>query len=180
MSTNSVCQGDSVGALWKNLFAEGIHIDFAHRTFKWLSDSENMAHVHCVVAGFSSAPNPKPKKIFTDGKAHIVDNINAYLVDGEDIFVESRNEHYQAGVPSIGIGNKPIDGGNYLFTPEEMDDFIKREPASAKYFRPWFGAEEFIKGKKRYCLWLDGMTLDEIKKCRSLLNALKLSKNIGR
>ncbi|MBR0261389.1 MAG: class I SAM-dependent DNA methyltransferase [Selenomonadaceae bacterium] len=164
VSTNSVCQGDSVGTLWKNLFNAGIHIDFAHRTFKWLSDSENMAHVHCVVVGFSSAPNDKPKKIFDGGKVFIAKNINAYLVDGEDIFVESRPNHLQAGVPEIGIGNKPIDGGNYLFTPEEMDDFIKREPASEKYFKPWFGAEEFIKGKRRYCLLLKDLPLDEIKK----------------
>lgn len=164
VSTNSVCQGDSVGALWKNLFAEGIHIDFAHRTFKWLSDSDNMAHVHCVVVGFSTAPGVEDKKIFTDGNLRIVGNINAYLVDGEDIFVESRNEPLQADVPSIGIGNKPIDNGNYLFTPEEMEDFIKLEPAAEKYFRPWYGAEEFIKGKRRYCLLLKDLSFDEIKK----------------
>ena len=164
VSTNSVCQGESVGTLWKNLFAAGVHIDFCHRTFKWLSDSENLAHVHCVVVGFSSAPNPKPKKIFDGGKVTIAKNINAYLVDGEDIFVESRNEHLQAWVPAIGIGNQPIDGGNYLFTPEEMQDFIKREPAAQIFFKPWFGAEEFIKGKRRYCLLLKDLPLDEIKK----------------
>lgn len=164
VSTNSVCQGDSVGTLWKNLFAAGIHIDFAHRTFKWLSDSENMAHVHCVVVGFSSASNDKPKKIFDGDKIIIAQNINAYLVDGENIFVESRNSPLQDGVPEIGIGNKPIDGGNYLFTPEEMTDFIAREPASEKYFKAWFGAEEFIKGKRRYCLLLKDLPLDEIKK----------------
>lgn len=164
VSTNSVCQGDSIGTLWKNLFAAGIHIDFCHRTFKWLSDSENMAHVHCIVAGFSSAPNDKPKKIFDGDKVTIAKNINAYLVDGEDIFVESRPNPIQDFVPEIGIGNKPIDGGNYLFTPEEMEDFIKLEPASEKFFKLWFGAEEFIKGKRRYCLLLKDLSEDEIKK----------------
>ena len=164
VSTNSVCQGDSIGSLWKNLFNAGVHIDFAHRTFKWLSDSENMAHVHCIVVGFSCAQNVKPKKIFDGKKFSVAKNINAYLVDGEDIFVESRPHPIQDGVPEIGIGNKPIDGGNYLFTPEEMDDFIKREPASEKFFKPWFGAEEFIKGKKRFCLLLKGLSEDEIKK----------------
>lgn len=176
VSTNSVCQGDQVGALWKNLFAAGVHIDFAHRTFKWLSDSENMAHVHCVVVGFSSAPNDKPKKIFDDGKVHEAANINAYLVDGENIFVESHNAPLQDGIPEIGIGNKPIDGGNYLFKPDEMEDFIKHEPAAAKYFHPWFGAEEFIKGKRRYCLWLGDLPLNEIKKmplCWERVEAVK-------
>lgn len=164
VSTNSVCQGDSVGTLWKNLFDKKIHIDFAHRTFKWLSDSENIAHVHCVVVGFSFATNDKPKKIFDGEKFTIAQNINAYLVDGDDIFVESHNKHIQNGIPEIGIGNKPIDNGNYLFTPEEMDNFIKKEPASAKYFKQWFGAEEFIKGKRRYCLLLKDLPLEEIKK----------------
>ena len=176
VSTNSVCQGDSVGTLWKNLFAAGVHIDFAHRTFKWLSDSENMAHVHCVVVGFSVAPNDKPKKIFDGDKIYIAKNINAYLVDGEDIFVESRSNPLQDFVPAIGIGNQPIDGGNYLFTPEEMDDFIKREPASEKFFKPWFGADEFIKGKKRYCLLLKDLPFDEIKKmplCRERVEAVR-------
>ena len=164
VSTNSICQGDSVGTLWKNLFASGIHIDFCHRTFKWLSDSDNMAHVHCVVVGFSSAPNDKPKKIYDGEKVTSAQNINAYLVDGEDIFVESRPNHLQSFVPAIGIGNKPIDNGNYLFTPDEMEDFIKHEPESAKYFKAWYGAEEFIKGKRRFCLLLKDLPLEEIKK----------------
>ena len=186
VSTNSVCQGDSVGALWKNLFAEGIHIDFAHRTFKWLSDSDNMAHVHCVVVGFSCAANPKPKRIFDGKKIYVAKNINAYLVDGEDIFVESRPTPLQDGVPEIGIGNKPIDDGKFLFTPEEMDEFIKLEPAAEKFFRPWFGAAEFIKGKKRFCLLLKDLPLDEIKKmplCWERVEAVRkyrsLSKSAG-
>ena len=145
-----------------------------------------MAHVHCVVVGFSSAPNPKPKKIFDNGKVTVAENINAYLVDGEDIFVESRPNHIQDFVPEIGIGNMPIDDGNYLFTPEEMDDFIKREPASEKYFKQWFGAEEFIKGKRRYCLLLKDLPLDEIKKmplCWERVEAVRnyrlQSRNVG-
>jgi len=176
VSTNSICQGDSVGTLWKNLFAQGIHIDFCHRTFKWLSDSDNMAHVHCVVVGFSCAQNPKPKKIFDGDKVFEAQNINAYLVDGDNIFVESRPNHLQNDAPEIGIGNKPIDNGNYLFTPDEMENFIKQEPAAAKYFRQWFGADEFIKGKKRFCLYLGDVPLDDIKKmplCWERVEAVK-------
>ena len=163
ISTNSVCQGDSVGALWKKLFADGVHIDFARRTFKWLSDSDNPAQVYCVIVGFSKAPNDKDKVIFDGDKDTKATNINAYLVDGENIFVESRNEPL-CDVPKIGIGNKPIDDGNYLFTPDEMERFFRAEPAAAKFFRPWYGADEFIKGKRRYCLWLGDTPLDEIKK----------------
>ena len=168
VSTNSICQGDSIGALWKNLFGEGIHIDFAHRTFKWLSDSDNPAHVHCVVVGFSRARNRKPKKIFDGDNFTIATNINPYLVDDENIFVESRNEPL-CDVPEIGIGNKPIDDGNYLFTPDELEIFLRDEPAAKKFFRPWYGAEEFIKGKKRYCLWLGNLSdaeIDSMPLCR--------------
>lgn len=164
VSTNSVCQGDSVGTLWKNLFAAGIHIDFAHRTFKWLSDSDNMAHVHCVIVGFSSAPNPKPKLLFDGDKVTIASNINAYLVDGEDIFVESRNKHLQDGVPEMQFANQPLDEKKYRFTPEEMEDFLKLEPTAQKYIHSWVGAYEFINGKRRYCLLLKDLPLDEIKK----------------
>ena len=176
VATNSICQGDSVGTLWKNLFALKIHIDFAHRTFKWLSDSDNMAHVHCVVVGFSRAPNPKPKKIFDGDKVIIAKNINAYLVDGEDIFVESRPNPIQDDVPQMQFGNQPLDDKKYRFTAEEMEDFIKQEPAAQKYFHPWFGAEEFIKGKKRFCLLLKDLPLEEIKKmplCWERVEAVK-------
>ena len=102
------------------------------------------------------------EKTFCD-KFTVVKNINAYLVDGENIFVESRNTPL-CDVPTIGIGNKPIDDGNYLFTPDELETFLKLEPEAAKFFHPWYGADEFIKGKRRYCLWLGDTPLDEIKK----------------
>ena len=90
-------------------------------------------------------------------------NINGYLVDAPDIFIESRNKP-MCNVPEIGIGNKPIDGGNYLFTEEEMNAFIKKEPASEKYFRKWIGADEFINGYYRYCLWLGDCSPTELRK----------------
>lgn len=163
VSTNSVCQGDQVGALWKNLFAADVHIDFAHRTFKWFSDSDNMAHVHCVIVGFSVAPNDKGKVIFDGGKPTPAKNINAYLVDGENIFVESRNEPLQDGVPEINFGSMPNDGGNLIIEADDYESFIKSEPAAAKYIHSYIGAKEFINGLQRRCLWLEGVPLDEIK-----------------
>ena len=162
VSTNSVCQGDQVGALWKNLFAAGVHIDFAHRTFKWLNDSDNMAHVHCVVVGFSSAHNDKPKLIFDGDKVHVATNINAYLVDGENIFVESRNTPIQEGTPEIITGNMPVDGGNLIIEVDDIDYFLQHEPAAQIYIRRFLGANEFINGLRRWCLWLEGVLLDKI------------------
>ena len=152
VSTNSVCQGENVSNLWKPLFLNGLQINFAHRTFQWNSESNQKAHVHCVIVGFSYYEK-NPKTIFTDNRPLHVKHINAYLIDAIDVFVESRSTPL-CDVPKIGIGNKPIDNGNYLFSAEEKVAFIKLEPASAQYFKPFYGAEEFINRKPRYCLWL--------------------------
>lgn len=162
VSTNSVSQGESVANLWKPLFDGGVHIDFAYRTFRWDSEAKIKAHVHCVIIGFSVAENSEPKKLFDGDRYQVAENINGYLLDGENVFVESRCKPI-CNVPEIGIGNKPIDGGFFLFEKEEMDDFIKKEPASKKYFRPWYGSREFINQKPRYCLWLGECTPAELK-----------------
>lgn len=162
VSTNSVSQGESVANLWKPLFDGGVHIDFAYRTFRWDSEAKIKAHVHCVIIGFSVAENSEPKKLFDGDRYQVAENINGYLLDGENVFVESRSKPI-CNVPEIGIGNKPIDGSFFLFEKEEMDDFIKKEPASKKYFRPWYGSREFINQKPRYCLWLGECTPAELK-----------------
>lgn len=161
VSTNSITQGEQVAILWKNLFQSGVHIDFAYRTFIWDSEASSKAHVHCVIVGFSKAKNNAPKRLFDNGVTKIVKNINGYLVEADDVFIESRTKPI-CKVPEIGIGNKPIDDGNYLFTYEEMKEFIKIEPNSEKYFRPWLGATEFINGQARYCLWLGDCSQNEL------------------
>ena len=163
VSTNSVTQGEAVAILWKPLFDAGIHFDFAHRTFRWDSEASEKAHVHCVIVGFSTAPNDKPRMIYDNGMVKAAENINGYLIDADDVFIESR-QHPLFDVPEIGIGNKPIDGGNYLFTKEEMEDFIRKEPASAAYFKPWYGSVEFIHRQPRYCLWLGNCSPAELRK----------------
>ena len=114
VSTNSVSQGESVANLWKPLFDAGVHIDFAYRTFRWDSEAKIKAHVHCVIIGFSVAASSTPKKLFDGDRYQVANNINGYLLDGENVFVESRSKPI-CNVPEIGIGNKPIDGGFYLF-----------------------------------------------------------------
>lgn len=163
VSTNSVSQGESVANLWKPLFQLGVHIDFAYRTFRWDSEASSKAHVHCVIIGFSIAPNKNKKFLYTGDRAQIVQNINGYLLDADNVFVESRSKPI-CDVPEIGIGNKPIDGGNYLFTKEEMEQFINDEPQSQQYFKPWYGSQEFINRCPRYCLWLGDCSPNELRK----------------
>ncbi len=161
VSTNSICQGEQVANLWAPLYADGLRINFAHRTFRWDSEASVKAHVHVIIVGFSY-DNKAQKQIFENGNVHNVENINAYLTDAPDVFIYSR-QHPLGDVPEIGIGNKPIDGGNYLFEKEEMEEFVRQEPKSAAYFKPWYGAVEFIHQKPRYCLWLGDCTPNELR-----------------
>lgn len=164
VSTNSVAQGDSVATLWEPLFKDGIKIHFTHRTFVWDSESNSKAHVHCVIIGFGYGNEAHPR-VFNGGQPEYVSHINAYLIEADDIFVVSRSTPL-CNVPPIGMGNQPIDDGNYLFTAEEKDEFIKQEPKSAAYFKPWYGAQEFIHRKPRYCLWLGECQPSELKKMK--------------
>ncbi len=130
--------------------------------------------MHCVIIGFSYIKNNKKKKLYSNDRMQLVDNINAYLTNANNIFIESKNKPI-CNVPQIGIGNKPIDGGNYLFTKEEMREFIKKEPKSEKYFKPWYGAKEFIDQAPRYCLWLGNCSPNEL---RQMPNCLKRVENV--
>lgn len=176
VSTNSVSQGESVANLWKPLFESGIHIDFAYRTFRWDSEASAKAHVHCVIIGFSRASNPQKPVIFDGGQRKEVKHINGYLLDMPDVFVESRSKPL-CDVPEIGIGNKPIDDGNYLFTKEEMEAFVEKEPASEKYFKPWYGSREFINRSPRYCLWLGNCSPAELRKMPECLKRVEAVRN---
>ena len=159
VSTNSISQGEQPGILWGELFARWrMKIHFAHRTFAWQSEARGKAHVHVVIIGFG--PGDVPAKFITDydaGDAHParvqVANINPYLVEGNDVALANRSKPI-CDVSQIGIGNKPIDGGNFLFTEEERDSFLQIEPRAERWFRAWVGSHEFINGYQRWCLWL--------------------------
>jgi hypothetical protein len=89
-------------------------------------------------------------------------NINPYLMDASDIVLINRRTPI-CSVPQIGIGNKPIDGGNYLFTEDEKAEYLKKEPQAVPYFRRWLGADEFLNNWHRYCLWLGDCSPSELK-----------------
>ncbi len=175
VATNSICQGTHVANLWEPLMTQyGIHIRYAWRTFIWDSEASDKAHVYCVIVGFSHE-KPETVKVFDGDKVATVSHLNGYLVEGEDFFVRSRSKPLY-DVPEIGIGNKPIDGGNYLFKKEEMEAFIAKEPQSEKLFRPWLGADEFIKGNRRWCLWLGDTSASELMKLPECLKRIEAVK----
>ena len=161
VSTNSITQGEQVAFIWKplkELF--DIHIDFAYRTFRWDSEANDMAHVHCVIVGFSNTKNRK--FLFDNNKKKEVQNINPYLIEAPEVFVESRNNAI-CDVPKMVYGSKPTDGGFLFLTKEEKDEAIKKEPEIAKFIKRILGSAEFINNKERYCLWLVDASPKEIR-----------------
>jgi len=164
VSTNSIVQGDQAGILWEYLFNRGFEINFAYRTFKWSNAAKGKAAVHCVIIGFGKSRfSGKIKKVFDESGEHVVSQINQYLIDAPKVIIKSRSKPI-SDVPEIGIGNKPIDDGNYLFSKEDMEEFVRLEPNSAQYFRPWYGSDEFINRRPRYCLFLKNASPSDLKK----------------
>ena len=175
VSTNSITQGEQVAGVWKPLFEQfGIHIDFAYQTFRWDSEASAKAHVHCVIVGFSVAVNTNSKKLFIGDKLHLSNNINAYLMDAPNVFIESRNTPLN-GVPSMSSGGKPVEGGYYIFTDDEKNAFLKKEPSAQTYFRKFVGSDDFINGYTRWCLWLHDVSPSDIRKlpeCMKRVNSV--------
>ncbi|MBP5435648.1 methylase, partial [bacterium] len=177
VSTNSICQGESVAALWKPLFDVGLKIDFAWRTFRWDSESTQKAHVHCVIVGFScrdtrgsraennAVERTATRQIFNaDGTVIEAENINGYLLDAPNIFIQNRNRNLNPALPKMSKGSQPTDDRNLILSTDEKDELTRKYPESAKFIRRFMGADEFINNKKRYCLWLKDVAPNEYRK----------------
>ena len=197
VSTNSICQGEQVANIWKPIYDLGMRIDFAHNTFRWKNEATGQAHVFCVIVGFSkngltddkgkgkglpdSSLKTRKCRLFyhetpDDEAVELAPaNINAYLRDAPDVFFWNRSRPL-CDVPEIGIGNKPIDVGHYLFKEDEMAAFLAKEPQAQPFFHPWLGSDEFINGKKRFVLWLGDATPAQIKQlpcCKQRILAVR-------
>lgn len=175
VSTNSITQGEQVAAVWEPLYERfGIHIDFAHRTFRWDSEASIKAHVHCVIVGFSIAPNNKPKVIYNSDRPQVAKNINAYLMDAPDIFIDNRSKPL-CHVSDMSKGSIPVDDGNFFLSSDEYTEFIKKEPSSIPYIKKFYGAKEFLHNEERWCLWLNNISPNEL---RSMPHVMKRVQNI--
>ena len=160
VSTNSITQGEQVTAIWKPMFEKfGIHFDFAYRTFRWDSEASLKAHVHCVIIGFSNVI--VQKIIYDNDKQKEVQNINAYLTDAPNIFIDNRKKPI-SNVPEMTKGSSPVDGGNLIIEAEDYEAFIHNEPLAEKYIHRFVGAREFLHNLPRYCIWLEGASPKEL------------------
>lgn len=182
VSTNSISQGEQVAALWAPLLDSGVRINFAHRTFQWRSESRGAAAVHCVIIGFGLKDRPR-KRLFEyehergEPLERAVQAINPYLVDGPDLLVGRRNRPL-CPVPPIGIGNKPIDGGHYLFSDEEKVAFLAVEPRAEPLFHPWYGAREFINGEHRWCLKVVGVEPGQLRALPEVMKRIEAVRRV--
>jgi hypothetical protein len=178
VSTNSICQGLQVPIFWQYLLnTYNIKINFAHQTFKWSNEARGKAAVYCVIVGFG-LNDRKEKQIYTyqnvksEPKKHSVKRINAYLIEADNIFIENRIAPI-CDVPSMNFGNMPADGGEFLFTKKEKNDFLKVEPDAKKYFQPFISAKEFLNNGERWCLWLQEANPNELRKLRYVLQRIE-------
>ena len=176
VATNSIAQGIAVPPLWTYLFGRGVVVNFVHQTFKWTSESADIAAVHCVIVGFANFDTPT-KKIFNGQNVRVVDNINAYLLDAPNVIVLPQANPLREDVPPMIVGSCPTDGGNFLLTVDEYKDFIKREPAAKKWIRRYVGSNEFINDIMRYCLWLKDCPPNELRKMPLVMKRVEAVRN---
>ncbi len=177
VSTNSIVQGEQTSILWGQMLNKyKIKIHFAHRTFKWSNEAKGNAAVYCVIIGFANY-DTNNKCIFEyediKGEAHEIKakNINPYLVDAKDLLINKRTTAI-CKVPKIKFGNQPIDGGWLILDEQEKYEAVKNEPFIEKYIRRYFGSEEFINGRVRYCLWFENFDPSELKSSKFLMSRI--------
>ena len=178
VSTNSITQGEQVTAIWKPLFEQyGIHFDFAYRTFRWDSEADIKAHVHCVILGFSVSGNRTKRIYLSDSQTIPATNINGYLMDAPDVFIDKRSKPL-CNVPEMIKGSQPTDGGNLILSEEEKEELIQKYPQVEPLIHRYVGSEEFINNKYRYCLWLVNANPSVIRSCPPILERIELVKKM--
>ena len=164
VSTNSITQGEQASVLWQYLFKQDIEIHFAHRTFQWTSQASGKAAVHCVIVGFRQPERHTGAKYLFDypdikglPKKHTASNINQYLTDAPSTIINKQRKQICNELPMV-FGSMPNDGGNLLLSTAEKQALLAAEPLAAQYIRPFFGSEEFLNDKERWCLWFHGIS----------------------
>ena len=159
VSTNSLCQGEQVSLLWSHIFNINIEISFAYQSFKWQNNAKDNAGVSVVIIGLRNVSNEK-KFIFNENIKKESKNINAYLINSSEIIITKQSKSI-SNLPNMMSGNKPVDGGNLIFSEEEKNLILLKNPNSSKYIKKFMGADEFMNGKLRYCLWIEDNQVDD-------------------
>ncbi len=165
VSTNSVCQGEAVPALWRAVFKAGWSPLYAHRSFRWKTEARKNAAVHVSIVGFDRTPTSRRLWVYNEdgsgeGTEQPTKNINPYLIDANDVLVDT-SETPQSGLPEIMFGNMPRDGGHLVVKVDEVAE-VRADPVAARFLREYIGSDELLNGKDRWCLWLNAMTPGDV------------------
>ncbi len=179
VSTNSIVQGESVATMWESLFNKYcLQIIFAHRTFRWDSEANLKAHVHCVIIGFSLFNNNRPKYIFQNERPILSSNINGYLLDAPNVFIKNRNSSFAKNLPKMSKGSQPTDGGNLILSIQERDEILKQYPQCDGFIKRYISADDYINNKLRFCLWLKGVSPKEYRHIPQITTRLEKVKEM--
>lgn len=175
VSTNSICQGESVATMWKPLFEKrNLTITFAYQTFRWDSEADIKAHVHCVIVGICCCPYNSQRKLFTNTAIpYIFDNINGYLHGGPNVFIQNRGTVLTKGMPKMSKGSQPTDGGNLIISEDERKELINKYPQTEAFIKRYISAEDYLNNKIRYCLWLKGVSPHDYAKVTPIMERLQ-------
>nr|WP_283163493.1 DNA methyltransferase [Parasaccharibacter sp. TMW2.1882] len=176
VSTNSLCQGQAVNALWPDLLGEALEISFAHTSFKWRNNASHNAAVICIIVGLRNRPDPKtiatPKRLFTGETEHQAQNINAYLLDAPDVYIEKASKSL-FNLPEMLRGNQPTDNGHLILSPDEKVQLLQQAPQAEPFIRHFMGSKEAINNLERYCLWIDDTELEQARQIPPIAERIK-------
>lgn len=179
VSTNSIVQGESVSVMWEPLITKyGLDIIFAHRTFRWDSEANNKAHVHCVIIGFCAYKSIDQKVIYVDGKRNIAHNINGYLIDAPNVFIQNRSTVLNKSLPKMSKGSQPTDGGHLILSVDERNELIGKYPSASSFVKRYISSDDYINNKLRYCLWLKGVSPKEYRGMPEIIERLEQVKEM--
>jgi hypothetical protein len=174
VATNSISQGEQVSLLWGALLTRwGVHIHFAHRTFKWSNEARGKAAVHCVIVGFGVQQVAQPRLFdyetaSSDPHERLVSTINPYLIEAPAVLIQKLSQPI-CKAPKMLYGNKPSDGGHFILSRAEKTTLLKAEPGAAPWLRRYMGADDFINGVERWCLWLEGIAPQQLRSLPTVL-----------
>ena len=164
VSTNSICQGQSVPILWPIIYAADCTIQFAHTSFKWSNLASNKAGVTVAIVGLARISG-ELRQLFEDDEPAGVrrregPSITPYLTLGPPVIVEKHNKPISA-LGAMEFGNKPSDGGHLLLTPQQIGELGLNQEQQERFIRRIYGSDDFINGGSRFCIWIEDEHLEE-------------------
>ena len=172
VSTNSIVQGEQVLSLWKPIFSLDVCIEFAYTSFEWSNNAKNKAHVIVVIIGLANLKTNK-KKLYRENNVVLCDNINGYLSNAKNVFVENRKTPLTASFEMMVYGSEPREGGFLMLDINDKETIIDNNPSDIKFIKRVTGSNEFINDLIRYCLWISDYDIEEARANPFISNRLE-------